>query len=619
MATSKLWSDRIKSGNKAYNTWANKFRCNILEQYYEGDQWKFNTFFTEQPYKVNLVYSTIKVKAANLILSYPEYEIAPKPGNMDWNEEVAVLSAALKQDVLNQTVSNDKEAIAEVMELCFLDSMFRFGIMEIGYANDWLRNPLATIPLRKDQVTIINKADKDVSIDDKPKIDSKPKELPQNEQIYFKHVSAKRFRVGARDNVLKLNRADWFGYYDYVLRKDLQVIDGLKSDTLKEATPNTSSEARDYSAERSEDGEKPEDGDVIKIWHAWDPRAKKRYLIIDSTHEVIWEEAYKREPFTDLRWDLRLSTWYPIPPVWQWLSPQNEYNESREAMRNHRKRFVRKFGVSGDDMDQEEIDKFTSGEDGALIKLPRPDAIKAIENPSLNGVSEGLLPTLNDFNLVSGQSSADKGASDRTTATETQRIAMKADIRDSAEDAKMQRFMMRAGREALLLMQERFEAGMWISLTADAGEGILETAGIDPQTGQPAVKEAQANPAYQWVASEVIDDGYDFKINVNIVSAAPQKMQDEQGKFITFVTLLSKFPMIGTSPKLVRETAYRCGYRNERIIREFQQQAMLAAIGQTVQAQQAAGAEQAAQQVVGQKTPPQGEEIQNKVDRSLIQ
>ena len=120
---------------------------------------------------------------------------------------------------------------------------------------------------------------------------------------------------------------------------------------------------------------------------------------------------------------------------------------------------------------------------------------------------------------------------------------MKSDIRDSAEDAFMQRFMVRAGREALLLMRDRFETGMWAKLTQDPGESILAEAG--------------ENPAYQWVSSEILDDGYDFKIDVDIVSAAPQKMQDEQAKYVTFISLLMKFPMIGLSPLMVRETAYR--------------------------------------------------------------
>ena len=327
MAISKLWSNRIKSGNKAYNIWSNQFKCKTLEQYYEGKQWQFNTFFTDEPYKVNLIYSTIKIKAANLILSYPQYKISPKPGNMDWNQEVATLSASLKEDVLNTVISNDKEAIAEVMQLCFLDSMFRFGVMEVGYANDWLRNPLASIPLRKDQVTKVNKESEDLG-DEDPKIALMPEELPQNEQIYFRHISAKRFRVGAHDNVLRLNRADWFGYYDFVLKKDLQVIKGIKSDKLDDVNFDSSKEAAEYAQIRySQEDEEKAVGQVVKVWHAWDPRAMKRYLILDSPCEVIWEEKFKRIPIPDLRWDLRLSSWYPIPPVWQWISPQNEYNE----------------------------------------------------------------------------------------------------------------------------------------------------------------------------------------------------------------------------------------------------------------------------------------------------
>src|SRR5690349_882997 len=114
---SKSWETRIRRANKDYQEWENRFRCKVLEDYYEGKQWSIigYTGFTgvrQEPYYVNLIYSTIKTKAANLLLSYPEYKISPKPGNSDWNQEYAMLSAQIKQDALNTVVSNDREAFS---------------------------------------------------------------------------------------------------------------------------------------------------------------------------------------------------------------------------------------------------------------------------------------------------------------------------------------------------------------------------------------------------------------------------------------------------------------------------------------------------------------------------
>jgi hypothetical protein len=68
-------------------------------------------------------------------------------------------------------------------------------------------------------------------------------------------------------------------------------------------------------------------------------------------------------------------------------------------------------------------------------------------------------------------------------------------------------------------------------------------------------------------------------------------MVKEKASFIEFLSLVTQFPAIAMSPTLVRETAYRCGYKNERVIREYQKMAMLALMekanmaGQSVAAQ----------------------------------
>ncbi len=600
-----FWKNNISRANKYYEAWETMYDCVMLEKYYKGRQTAIQKG-ASKPYQVNLVYSTIKTKSANILLSYPQYRLTPRPGNSDWNQEFAMKSAQLKEDVLNTVIGNEKEAFAGTCERVFLDSMWRFGVVEVGYAADFIRNPLAKAPLRTDQLTEVGEENEDVDTDD-IEIEEMPEELPENEKIYFKRIPAKRFRVGTRD-AEELDRCDWCGYYQFYDIKDLKNVKNLESKYLKEAAVLS---ADQYTVEASllSDGkgdEKPLQN-TLKVWHIWDFRAKKRFMFLDVSGEVIWSVDFKRNPLKTIRWDLDNDGWYPIPPVWQWLSPQNEYNESREMMRAYRKRFLRKYQSVGAKLDQEEMDKLTSNEDGSIINCEMADQIRPISNPELSSVvKESLVISRDDFNEVAGQSSADRGRSDRTTATETQRIGMKADIRDSAEDAKMMGLYKAMGREALLLMAERFVEGTWAQLSSDPGEAFLG--------------EINPDKTFQYVTGEEMDDGYDFNIDCEVVSSSPQKNEEEEKKFLKFLSYVNNFPQVAISPLLVRECAYRAGYRNEKVIQEMQKTAQLTMLGMANQAsgnQMGPGGNPKAQQIVGAQTPPAQEEITNSIQGML--
>ena len=82
--------------------------------------------------------------------------------------------------------------------------------------------------------------------------------------------------------------------------------------------------------------------------------------------------------------------------------------------------------------------------------------------------------------------------------------------------------------------------------------------------------------------------------------------------------------MIAFSPYLVREAAYRIGYRNEKAIAEFQQMALLMELARMNQLKQQAGQGMpmpqngtAGQQIVAQQTPPDSEKIRNQLQNQL--
>src|ERR1700678_3457052 len=82
------WDQRIVNANKFYDEWAEKFKCRILEEYWEGQQWKNRREWVTvnyNPYMLNLFYCTIKTKLANLLFQKPTFQISPRPGNSQWD------------------------------------------------------------------------------------------------------------------------------------------------------------------------------------------------------------------------------------------------------------------------------------------------------------------------------------------------------------------------------------------------------------------------------------------------------------------------------------------------------------------------------------------------------
>ena len=580
---SNPWVSRIEGANKMFTEWEGKFKCKLLEEYYEGFQWKQRRDYPTtnyNPYTLNLVYSTIKIKLSGLLFQKPKFVISPTPGNSQWDLDFAVQSAQLKQDVLNTIVSNPNVHFTEHIKRAAIDSFFRFGMIEVGYANDW-RNPQKVDPELKSWT------EEDVAESEDKIVQENP--VPVNERFYVKRIWPHRFRVCATE-ATDLNDCDWVGYYDYYYKRVLENTKGLDWPSDYSGGSYISAEyasgfvggGSGYASNDDQLRTLYNSGEICRVWHIWDQVKSKRLLLLDDyeMHE-LWSGDVNRLPFLDLRWDLRIRGFYPIPPVFQWLSPQDEINEAREQVRSYRRRFTRKFQSVKGAIDEEEKEKFSSGPDGIIVEVKQPDAIKAIDNPEIGPTSENaLVLAKDDFNIISGTSAEARGQdTDRETATQAKIVQARATIRESAEQMDFSTFLCLVGRELLCQCQERLVDGLWIKYTQNP----------EPD-GQPNPMQLQAiGPTYRYVTSQEIDDGYDYEVDFDVQNSTPAAMQQAQTAFVNFMALLQNFPMIGMDPTLIREAAYRVGYRNEQVIKKAQQVAVAQAQMQAMQQGQQAG------------------------------
>jgi hypothetical protein len=319
--------------------------------------------------------------------------------------------------------------------------------------------------------------------------------------------------------------------------------------------------------------------------------AHERRLLLngyDEENYELWSQSFERLPLVDLRWELREEGFYPVPPSFYWLSSQDEINESREQIRSYRRRFTRKFQVLKGGMDEEEKEKFVSGPDGILVEVKQLDALKAVDNPEIGPTSENaLLQAKDDFNIASGTSAEARGPSDRETATSAKITDTRSQIRESAEQLDFSEFASLIGREILCQANEKLVDGLWVKYSANPSEGVLTDMQVNA-------------PMFKFIKAQDLSDGYDFTVNVDVKNATPAAMQQEQTAYVNFVMFLQNAPMVAMSPILIRETAYRFGYKNEQVIHQMQQVALLA---MAAKASQAGASGQQIQQAAGGGNP----------------
>jgi hypothetical protein len=260
-------------------------------------------------------------------------------------------------------------------------------------------------------------------------------------------------------------------------------------------------------------------------------------------------------------------------------------------------------------MDDEEIEKFETGPDGALVKVKRDQAIKPIDNADLgNSLTESIQTSADDLNRISGTSDESRGVADRTTATQATIVNQRTALRETKDRDRIVKWYCDIGREILLIVKDNFTSKTLVRLTSPEGEAFGGTV----SQNQKAI--------YKFVQSEDLKDGYDFRIDVDLSTMSQAAAQDEKQKLFEYTAFLQQNPYVAFSPYLVREAAMRIGYRNEKAIAEFQQMALMMELSRMQQLKQALVPPQPpqpaggnSQQMIQQATPPAQEQIRQQM------
>ncbi len=571
------WENRIKAANTRYEAWESKFECKKAERYYENFQNRYTN--NRLDFALNMIFATVQGKLASTVLQNPSFLLTPLPGTDRFDQEAAASSAQTKQDLINTISARPEAGLVSGSKLAALDSFFRFGVMEVIYASD-SKNAYRDITPEEDDSqedpaavqssvqaapqTPVNPATPDAA---PPEGEDELKEEileTVSEGLYFNHIPAAQFRISTSSQC-DIEACTWCGYYFYVPATTLLDMPKVRfTKEMREFLENARDSDESTAIKVNQKDEY--DGTGVKVWKIFDNVKHEKLLFLDNFKEKPFLRAtYIELPISDYRPIPRPPTansWYPIPPVWFWLQQQDEINAGRHSIHLFRKRFLRKF--YGINVAVEEQEKFKSEADCEIINVASDGAIKPIPNPDIgSSITFDAITSKDDFNTVAGVSTARQ--SDRTTATQARINANRESIRESAEQIDFKVFLAAVGAKALKEILNRYENKIQVR-RASAPEDMFGSG--------------EAENYYPADPIKLADDGYGFLVRVNVQDESPAVLQEELNKMVSFLSLLTQFPMVAKSPKLIFETAYKCGYRNHDVIREMQKMAMMQQLGE---------------------------------------
>lgn len=609
------WQGRVSNANRYFKAWYEKFQIGKALDYYQGFQWDnakngFNQEYT--PYTVNLIFTTIGIKKASYLFDRPKFTIKPHPnGASEFDPISSGIKASLKTEALNDWISNRKNYFSKEVKMAIVDAFFGFGIIETGYSANIIENPNAEKPA-------FHATEQDKKTND-------PEELLDGERAFIKRIYFKQFRVGGKDNYI-LERSNWCGYYDYYDVRDIKHEWAKKYSAHTWTGSRTSEfEAADVGTILKDDSEDPQlkeflaSGDVVKVWKFWDFREKKIYWW-DETHNLsLDEEDFDECGLSVLIFNENRTGFLPIPMTWNWLSPQDEVNEASEQLRAHRRRGARKYLIDETRIDEEEAQKVINGPDGTYGKTQGPPegVIYPVPlSPLDSSVQQAFVESKDNFNIVAGTSSDERGQADRTTATQAAITDKRSQIQDSEPKLVVAQWMCDIAF-GIIKNLARITNAFYIKSQQNPAEPFGGT--IQPNT-----------PQFKSVSGEDLE-GDDFEADIEISSISPIENSADFQKFLQFISILNQYQEIGMSPMLVRYTASKLGITDENVIAEYQKMAQLKMVQAHLQMQAqlnqvgpnsppnnspngtAPGSSTAAQNMVQNATPPAQEQVRNQI------
>ena len=407
-------------------------------------------------------------------------------------------------------------------------------------------------------------------------------------RFYIKHIPSNQLLMSVSDKP-NVEDNDWVGYWE-----DLPLED-VKASKAYTGTENLRPGGVDTEDEKTkrvrEMDEAMGTAERIRIYKIWDLRTKERLVLAHGHDKFLLRSKFKRLPLHFLRFDIDPYHFWPYPPIYSKLGPQDEYNQSREYIRRERISRVGRYTYDEDAVEAEQARKFESNELNIMIprKAGTSQPIEPVQQPSYSGEAIQAL-TLSDkeFQDVGGVG-GDARVSQQATATQAKIAAVKNQSQDNADRMIVSSWLSSITKELLELAIDHMVLAQWVAINVapDSQYAPMEAQRVAQNYQQvTAQKLAAASNMVQW------------DLTVDMESLSPVSEEEKFQKWMQGLSFIGNPGMamvFAYAPDLLKYTLQLMGLRSAR-----EQEMILNAMGQMVQAQQA----QAQAAAAGGGSPP---------------
>jgi len=580
----KLLFKRIDTAKKIKNEWEKAFEIDRCHDYVKGFQREAGTEEDGQGkrrYQLNKILSALKAKIPRIFYYHPYIRVTASRGREDTPAQTVSVRAMLLQDTINTIIREPSTRFKAECLQAYKESQYSFGVIETGYSAEWGDNPFAQKP------PLVENEDTEKELEDTGhSTEAMPPEpmpsaatramgapesplaglaaldtVPHNETFYCKHIPARQFLVSSNDRSATVSM-DWVAYWEWMYVEDVKRTPSFENTEDLKATAKSSQVGYDPDLSPSihEGDEVPPD--MVRVWKMWDLREKKRYVLAEGHNAVLKESEFRMLPLHTLRLEVMPGEWYPIPPVYNQLQEQDEFNDSREFLRLERIARRSRYVYDKQAITPEELEKLESDEMGVFVGIDNRnmEPIRPITQPSL---SDSAMRTLSlseqgftEATGVSEQSRQITPQGEKATATEITAVETKGDIRDSYEQQEVADWSADVSRGLLRVAINQMTLTRWILLNSDPYSQFF-------------VQDAAAiSQVYSQITSDELqeaDDALRWDMVVDIESMSPVSESQHASKLIQVLNMLAS-PGVGRllsfSPQLLKLTLNLLGIRN---------------------------------------------------------
>ena len=540
----KTWQKRLTAADKVYDAWDQRFQCEQLEKFYLGEQWGGLTDNQREKIAINLFFPSIEAKKPSLMFFRPKATITPRPSRSDDPGSPILVRAKLREDTVNTQIADKRLHFKQQTFLALHEAFFRFGMVEVGYSADYSENPRAGKPVLKEGT-------EDPMTDGKDQPVMEPNQIITDESVFVRRIPASRVRVSANaKNILEWN--DWVAHYEWHYVDDLKRNPNYKNtDKLKASGKMRTGYGEHTESESDKAG-------MVKVWRIYDQRTKTRFTMADNADRFLQKKPYNFLPLSALKFYEILDEFLPLPPTFNWLHPQREYNETREDMRVFRRGAYRRYTYRDGSIDEDQLNKLETGGDGVYAKSNQDAPLTEVPQGRLNqGVVASIPTTKEDFNNISSVSSEQRNTAEAETATQAQIKNLRSNIRESLDREVVAEWLA----EIITLMVKTIEENMALPMVIQSN--------VDPQA--LGAQQEMLRIANNWLMITADQLGsLEYDVSVDVESLSPASQDSKKQEFFTNLQTVFGNPQLSllmlASPSLLKRALEMLDIRNDEDI-----------------------------------------------------